>query len=280
MPGLDNEGLPADDTRFIENNIPVKAIAASSAQNDSGLFELNFRDERYLPFEGGGAISRWSLELFSDLPANNPDPANPDFGSPLRQFDYRSISDAVVHVKYSAREDAGPFKNGAVTNLRNYFSEDETNRSLRLLDLRQEFPSQWNRLLHPVNPGDPNIFEFEMSPALFQIRDAGKTLKINQVSVLARCTDPGSYSLVINPPLPNAPPGSDTFTLPRINKYGGLHVAQKDTSGLGLEIDSNDPPTTWHLQMTRPGGGNLQEDPVKKTIEVEDLILVLGYEWN
>ena len=68
----DDEGLPADDDRFIENNIPVKAIAASNAQNDSGVFELSFRDERYLPFEGAGAISEWSLELFNDLPSNNP----------------------------------------------------------------------------------------------------------------------------------------------------------------------------------------------------------------
>jgi hypothetical protein len=26
--------------------------------------------------------------------------------------------------------------------------------------------------------------------------------------------------------------------------------------------------------------GNLQEDPVKKVMEVEDLIMVLGYEWQ
>jgi hypothetical protein len=83
----DDQGLPADDSRFIENNIPVKAIAASNAQNDSGMFKLSFRDERYLPFEGAGAVSQWLLELFSDLPSNNPDPGNPDFGKPLRQFD-------------------------------------------------------------------------------------------------------------------------------------------------------------------------------------------------
>ena len=41
----------ADDSRFINTNIPVKAIALSHAQHDSGVFELNFRDERYLPFE-------------------------------------------------------------------------------------------------------------------------------------------------------------------------------------------------------------------------------------
>jgi hypothetical protein len=32
-------------------------IATSTAQNDAGVFEFNFRDERYMPFEGAGAIS-------------------------------------------------------------------------------------------------------------------------------------------------------------------------------------------------------------------------------
>jgi hypothetical protein len=48
----DAQGLPADDDRFVENTIPVKAIAASNTQNDSGMFELSFRDERYLPLRG------------------------------------------------------------------------------------------------------------------------------------------------------------------------------------------------------------------------------------
>ena len=38
----------ADDTetRFATVNVPINAIATSSGQNDSGVFELNFRDER------------------------------------------------------------------------------------------------------------------------------------------------------------------------------------------------------------------------------------------
>jgi hypothetical protein len=65
-------------------------IATSSAQNDSGVFELSFRDERYTPFEGAGAVSKWRL----DLPKN------------LRQFDYQTISDVIFRMSYSAEEDA------------------------------------------------------------------------------------------------------------------------------------------------------------------------------
>lgn len=268
------EGLPADDLRFVENNIAVKAIAASNAQNDSGVFDLNFRDERYLPFEGAGVVSEWSLELFSD-------PVAPDFGKPLRQFDYGTISDAIFHIKYTAREDAGPFKNGAINNLRNYFSEDGKTRSLRLFNLRQEFPGQWHRFLNPTNPVDGNVFELEMSPGLFPLKDVNKILKINTVWLLARCTDPGTYSVLLNPPLlPPPPPGSDIMTLAKINQYGGLHFGQQDVSGSDISVAPTSPPLQWVLKMTRPGGGNLRKDSVTNEMEVEDLMLVVGYEWE
>lgn len=40
------EGIWIDDARFKESNIPVKSISTNSDQRDSGMFELNFRDER------------------------------------------------------------------------------------------------------------------------------------------------------------------------------------------------------------------------------------------
>jgi hypothetical protein len=277
----DDTGLPADDTRFIENNIAVKAIAASSSQNDSGVFELGFRDDRYLPFEGAGAISEWALELFSDLPSNNPDPSAPDFGRPLRQFDYSTISDAVLHIKYTAREDAGPFKNGAIQNLRTYYSGVEGTPSVRLFNLRQEFPGQWHRFLNPTNPATGNVFTFEMSPEFFNFRDLDKTLELETLWLLARCTDGGAYSVRINPPLlPPPPTGADVIKLARVNQYGGLHFGQKDISALGLTVAANDPPLAWSLKMTRPGGGDLQVDGTTNEMEVSDLFLVVGYQWQ
>jgi len=265
----------------VETNVPVRAIATSSAQNDSGVFELSFRDERYLPFEGAGAISDWSIELFSDLPANNPDPGNPDFGSPLRQFDYSTITDAILHIKYTAREDAGSFKNGAVTHLRDYFSEDETSHSVLALDLRRGFGTTWARFLKPANPADGNVFELEMSTDLFPQRDAEKTLQINSIILLARCTGTGNYGVTLTPPLAAPPPaGSNTMVLAKSDTYGGLHFGQKDVGASGIEIVPTDPPLVWSIRFTRPGGGNLTRDPVKKVMEVEDCVLVLGFGWD
>lgn len=74
-----------NDERFVYNLGAIQSIAASSSQNDSGVFELNFRDERYLPFENTGAISSWRLELPQGI----------------RQFDYNTIADVILHVKYT-----------------------------------------------------------------------------------------------------------------------------------------------------------------------------------
>ena len=70
-----------EDARFNDSFGSLQTIVTSSGQNDSGLFETNLRDERYLPFEGAGVISEWQLTL----------PANPSKKEPC-QFDYNTIS--------------------------------------------------------------------------------------------------------------------------------------------------------------------------------------------
>jgi hypothetical protein len=269
-----NDGFPSDDDRFVENNIAVKAIAASSGQNDSGVFELSFRDERYLPFEGAGAVSEWSLELFSDLPSNNPDTANPDYGKALRQFDYNSISDAILHIKYTAREDAGLFKNGVVRHLRHYFEQNGETPSVRLFNLRQEFPTEWHRFLNPANPANGNVLDLEINQDLFPFKDREQILTINGIWLLARCKNTGVYNVVMTPPLSELPAGSNKFALAPSKQFGGLHFNAKEN--LGVEIDLADPPVAWKLKMTGPVAGNLRVDPV----EVEDMFLVLGYQWT
>jgi hypothetical protein len=70
-------------------------MITSSAQNDAGLFELNFRDECYLPFEGAGAVeSNWTLEL----------------PSKLRSFDYDTIFDVIVHISYTTKDGDAKFR--------------------------------------------------------------------------------------------------------------------------------------------------------------------------
>jgi hypothetical protein len=108
-------------------------IATSTAQNDAGVFQLNFRDERYMPFEGAGTISSWKLSL----------PKN------FRQFDYNTINDVIIHVSYTAEydelfrdkvEEQNDAIEGTLVNILK-------NKSLsRTFSLRQEFSNDYHRL--------------------------------------------------------------------------------------------------------------------------------------
>ncbi|NTU81512.1 MAG: insecticidal toxin protein [Chloroflexales bacterium] len=128
--------LDSEDERFSDSFSSQQSIVTSSAQNDSGLFETNLRDERYLPFEYAGTISEWQLEL----------PGDPSKGDPT-QFDYATISDVVLHIRYTAREGGGLLRSGAVANLRERVESAATVGSVRLFALRHEFPGEWARFL-------------------------------------------------------------------------------------------------------------------------------------
>jgi hypothetical protein len=284
-------GVLSADERFIENKIPVKAIGTSSAQNDSGMFEVNFRDERYLPFEGAGVISTWSIELFNDTEFKDEN-NQPDFGKPLRQFDYTTISDVILHIRYTAR-DGGTLKKAAIDNLRQYFTQDGTTPGLRMFNLRQEFPTQWHRFLHPVDTASANVFQLELGSGLFPWRDNRKTIKINTICLLARCMDEADYKVVITPPIsPRPSEASRTMILSRDTQlniqFGELHFSIKNTTPTDASkrlfeatIDLSKSPQKWQFTVTGPGpDGQLREDPETKKMEIEDLILVLGYEWE
>lgn len=114
-------------------------IATSNAQSDGGQFELNFRDERYLPFEGAGAISSWTLSL----PNVKVRPA----------FDYNTIADVIFHVSYTADFD-GTFKTTVESNLIAELNKIHGTGLLRAFSLRHDFPNEWNILSAAANSSD------------------------------------------------------------------------------------------------------------------------------
>jgi hypothetical protein len=112
----------------------VDSITTSSARNDAGVFELNFRGEKYVPFEGAGAVSEWSLSL----------------PTAVRMFDYNSISDVVVHLDYTAsfdglhRDVVQGITTGLVASVQDRLASDGL---VRAFSLRDEFPSPFAKLL-------------------------------------------------------------------------------------------------------------------------------------
>jgi hypothetical protein len=124
------ENPPDNDTRFSYGFGPVQSIATSTGQNDAGVFEVNFRDEHYLPFERAGAISRWRIEL---PPAHN-------------QFDTTTVTDVVLHLKYTAREAGGLLAHAAATELA---TAVRRRAGTLAIDVARDFPDAWAAARQP-----------------------------------------------------------------------------------------------------------------------------------
>jgi hypothetical protein len=82
----DASRTPADIKLNLRNS---QQIAVSTGVDDSGLHMMNFGDERYLPFEGTGAVAKWRLEL--------------PMGKEDDQEELKdSLTDIIVRVRYLA----------------------------------------------------------------------------------------------------------------------------------------------------------------------------------
>jgi hypothetical protein len=144
-PGKTYARQGSDDPRFNDYYGSIQSIVTSSAQSDSGLFETNLNDERYLPFEGAGATgSVWRVTLPPDV----------------KQFDFATISDVVFHVRYTAREGGELLKAAAVQSLQNAINKAHTVGSVRLFSARHEFPSEWAKFQSVTIGGATPTAEF------------------------------------------------------------------------------------------------------------------------
>ncbi len=188
-----------EDDRFNYNLGGIQSIATSSGQNDSGLFELNFRDERYLPFEGAGAISTWHIQL----------------PKKFRQFDYDTISDVVMHMRYTAREGGGSLKDAATQTITDLFKQiDEESQESPLFQLfsaKQEFSSEWHQFLHPKDSDESHKLDLSITPNRFPFQFRGKAITIGKVEIFLQFKDIKDAEKYKSP---NTPLGKDAVGTP------------------------------------------------------------------
>jgi hypothetical protein len=129
-----DESTPGGDGRFTYNVGNIQSVATSTCQEDSGLFNLDFRDERYLPFEGTGVLGTWQLELPKAFP----------------QFDHDSISDVVLHIRYTARDGgsslADVVRQIQLDELGSMLNAARKQGLFQAYSLEQAFYPAWNQL--------------------------------------------------------------------------------------------------------------------------------------
>jgi hypothetical protein len=213
----------------------IQSMVTSGGQNDTGLFETNLHDDRFLPFEGAGAVSDWKIEL--PLQTN--------------RFDRRSVSDVVMHLRYTARDGGAP-ASPLLTNLAGSTRH-------RLVSLRRDFPDAFARFV-TGNAGN-HQFKIWLPKSSFQPVFGKPGINVSSVKIYTR---KGSGTL----------PGALTVTLPQV---AATTVALAGDAATGLSLAT-------------PGGGwtgsDLTDDPHALLIETtaaitddtfDEIWLVLDY---
>jgi hypothetical protein len=132
-------GAPEIDPKVLRADWrPNQQIALSRGVNDSGLFQLNFQDERYLPFEGTGAVSTWRLEI----------------GGVDGRRHRDTLTDVIITLQYTARSGGDAF----AETVKKEVGKQARDRAW-LLNLAYDFPTEWQAFMN--NPKDGLSFAVE-----------------------------------------------------------------------------------------------------------------------
>jgi len=255
-----------EDARFVYNYGVVQSVITSNAQNDSGLFETNLKDERYLPFEGQGAISRWKVELLQ-LESG---------GKHIRNFDFTTISDVLFQLRYTARYGGDPFKktvNDTITGAMNGIIEyaiNSKNKFYRVFPLKHQLATEWHRFFHPPTPSGDQQLLLSLTKDHFPFFMKEQNLQVDDVDIYVRYKKgitATSYKFTFDPAAVVSPaalgPATDALGLKKYVKPG-LNNSVPDTAALDYKLTGWKQSGSNHIRFT--------------TDEVDDIIIVVHYE--
>lgn len=135
---------------------------------------MNLRDERYMPFENQDAVSQWEISLPNQ-----------------HEFDYSTINDLILQVKYVAKGISGDF---SITPVPRNIALEYTHQ---LMSWKHDFPQEWYMLtsglgLQPISiPGMNNYIPYRLRFAgkftgikekMFVLFEEDSEVKVSEIS--------------------------------------------------------------------------------------------------
>jgi Tc toxin complex TcA C-terminal TcB-binding domain len=218
-----------NDTRFKDNFASVQSIVTSTAQNDSGMFELNFHDDRYLPFEGGGTISTWWL----DMPPS------------CNAFDFETVTDVIMKVSYTARDGGVEFRQ----TVQKAVALPPAPNLARLTSAVHDFSNDWYRFQHPADLSATTFtLQTTIGPERFPFLYRNRITAVNELTVIVRPAEGQDPSTFVGDTFNLIAPNGSTATLTLVpgDLSGATYALPFATASLG----SAKPFGQWSLSTT------------------------------
>jgi hypothetical protein len=237
-----------DDPRFVTDFAAIQAIVTSTGQNDGGLFEPGVNDERYLPFEGAGAASRWRIELDPDC----------------NRFDLETISDIVLHIRYTARDGGQSLAQKAKKHWVEIVKDAESTPLSRLFSLKHEFSTEWHRLRTVAEANGDHVRTIALTRDRFPMLFGRRELHVGRIDLFG---------------VPA--PGKHPASLPALRQPDNTIVALADGGALGplihrtamvdVNVRDGEAESMWRLSV-------VQAEVAASLDQLDDLLLVCHYD--
>ena len=231
------------DQRFQFHTGAVQSIVVSAGREDAGLFTADHRDERYLPFECTGAISDWNLTLTSAVPT----------------FDWSTITDVVIHLRYTAREGGDLLRDSALKSIQ---SELEGVPLRRAFSAMHEFPTEWNAFLRPAAE-DEAVLKLDLSEKRFPYFARSLEPTISKIELIALVKSPSTWTET-DVTVEGGGRSNEVTLVSADNLYGG-------NPSSSVEYNSGASPGAWTVRMDTASLGPPSE-------WIDDLVIIATYQ--
>ncbi len=185
--------------------------------------------------------------------------------SGVTPFDYSTISDVILHLKYTARDGGEQLRSDATANLQARINSmlvslKDTGLT-RLFSARHEFPTEWFAFLNPA-AGTDQVLMLNLSRDRFPyFASVAPALKIKSLELVAD-TDLASINAIKATPAPLTPP---TLNFTKDAYYGTMLRLTLDYSS------SKKDGGTWTIT-------NPKTNPLLTAGQINDLIVIAHYE--
>lgn len=277
------------DDRFAGDavKLPITSVAISTGQNDTGVFDLAFNmADDYQPFEGAGAISSWRLQL----------PAA------LRQFDYGSISDVVMHLRYTALDGGETLRDAARQSAEASVKKASSSSPLSvMIDVKQEAPDAAFALLRTAgasSAGGVNRVVLPMrsiNERLPYFARSAKGIKITDIVVCttkpARLEDARKWKIKLSPHIqqqPEQPPAqtpaddSNAVRLGYSEAFGDMVKFTRGAASTGQDQPGSEggapvPVISGNIDCVKTGPWDLEVEGLGSAGNPSNLILLIDY---
>ncbi|CAG1983717.1 unnamed protein product [Fusarium graminearum] len=246
----------SSDGSFRTDPIPISAVATSHAVQDTGSFDFGFNQSNiantdYGPFEGAGAISNWKLEL----PPKTTQP-----------FDYSTISDVVLHIKYTSIDGGPILKRSASDAVKKQCARTDSlgvhDGLWGFVEVRNEATNQWFKFSSTLSQTAlARTATLDLGPAItsrlpFWIKN--RDVKIETLTLAITGADAGLAKDLSIPAL-----GSSDWDCTTLGDIALLSIA-----GLGDTVSLKQEEGQWQLKLVRDKG---------VACDIKDIVMYFRY---